>query len=278
MQYRLGIPKNQRTIKEKVLITGVGTHTGNPCSVTLLPSKPNMGVVFLNSQSGCVSADLFNLSSSESCTCLSSDGIQIQTVEHLLACLYGMFIDNVDVVIEGDEIPIGDGSARIFYEAIQTAGIEEQKAPRPFFLLTHPYEVYSNGSKYIRAVPSDRLFVSYSLNNSFIPDTTYNYTHTESNFSRVAYARTFATEDYVKILRKNGLARGSVPNENYISVNQPEENSLIRQECVRHKVLDLMGDLSLFFGMYILADIEAKNAGHKMHHDFIRSVIANGDR
>lgn len=262
------IPSKQRTIKKEIVIQGIGTHKGGKSLIRLLPAKPNTGVYFTSSR-GIIAADLFALGDNNSNTSLKRNGFYVETVEHLLSCLYGLFIDNVEVEVHGVELPIGDGSAKLFYEALLEAGIKEQNESRNFLQITKPLHIAEDG-KCISITPSDKYKINYYLDWHERVTSSYHYVHEGSNYFDVAYARTFADKKYIKKLRHKGLALGSREGVNYIDIETG--TTRVENEFVKHKVLDLIGDLSLFYGMYILGEVTAVNAGHKLHHDLLKGI------
>lgn len=267
------IPMKQRTLKEEIVISGIGTHTGEKSIIRLLPSKPNTGVIFVSNR-GIIGADLFALGDSRSNTSLRSNGFYIETVEHLLSCLYGMFIDNVEVEVYGTELPIGDGSAKIFYDAISAVGVEEQSVERSYLQITRPCTFNLSPTRSISICPADQLKITCSLDWHPKIKGSYTYAHGSSDYADIAYARTFADKKYVDNLRKHRRALGSQEGVNFIDIENGEPR--IPDEFVKHKVLDILGDISLLYGFYILGEVIAYNSGHAIHHGLLRGIL-NGD-
>lgn len=267
------VPTNQRTLRKEVMISGIGTHTGEKSIIRLLPSKPNMGVIFVSSR-GIIGADLFALGDSRSNTSLRDNGFYVETVEHLLSCLYGMFIDNVEVEVYGTELPIGDGSARIFYEAIKEVGVKDQGVPRAYLQITKPYTFQSSPTRSISIGPADHLKITCSLDWHPKIKGSYTYIHGSHDFTEIAYARTFADKKYVLELQKNRRALGSKAGVNFLDIEDGEP--IIENEFVKHKVLDILGDISLLYGLQIQGEIISHNSGHALHHDLLRGIF-NGD-
>ena len=265
------IPEAQRTLKSVAVVQGYGVHTGERSTIRLYPAKENTGVVFKSSR-GLIGADLFVLGSSKSNTCLKSDGFYIETVEHLLGCLYGMFIDNVIVELYGPELPIGDGSAGIFYEVLQNAGIEEQNKSRSYLHLARPILIEQPMNRRISITPDFMYEIHCGLTWHPRIIGEYTYIHGETDFSEIAYARTFASKDYVDALRRERRGLASRAGENYIDIDNGETR--LDNEFVKHKVLDILGDLSLLCGVYLKASVVALNSGHGLHHQLMREIYS----
>jgi UDP-3-O-[3-hydroxymyristoyl] N-acetylglucosamine deacetylase len=264
------IPILQRTLKREVVIDGLGVHTGKRCSIKILPSVPNSGIQFRGEESW-YNANIYSLGDSLSNTTLGEGRDKIETVEHLLSCFYGLFINNAIVEIKGNELPIGDGSASIFYDAIQEAGVEDQEdSARIGLVITKPFSIV-NGNRYISIARSKELVIECSLDWHKNIIGAYVYKHVEGAYSEVARARTFADKKYVNGLRKQKKAQGTEFGVNTININDTE--SFERDECVKHKVLDILGDLSLLFGFSIKGKITACNSGHAMHHELVKGIL-----
>jgi len=269
----LNIPIRQRTIRHEISIHGAGVHTGAPCSIRILPAKENSGVVFVTGH-GIVSADPFKVKS-ESSTVLQDGNARVSTVEHLLSCLYGLFIDNVEVEVYGEEVPIGNGSARRFYRVLTEAGIVEQKSLRNRISITKIYEVIEGKNRFVRITPSDYLRLNFAITWHPTIRGCHSYTHGIDSYEEIAIARTFAEKEYVESLQKDGLAQGAKPGINYIELRKDGTHSQLNtpSECVKHKILDLLGDLSLMYGLYINGEVTSVNGGHRLNHKLIQQIV-----
>ena len=267
------IPKKQRTLKNEAVVSGKGLFTDQKSVLRLLPAKEGTGIVFVGRQ-GVITADYFSLAKSFSTTSLKHCGFIISGVEHLLSALYGMFIDNVEIEVYGSELPSGDGSSYIFYEAIEQAGVEEQSADRKCLELLRPISVENNGS-FISIVPGDRFSISYRMGNPYpkVVHGSFQFTLEEGSYSQICRARTWAEQKHVNNWHRKG-AKG-LDRSNCLIINNDKFSSELRysDEAIRHKVLDCIGDLSLLFGMYIKGSVVAFNAGHKLHHELMKGIF-----
>ncbi|MGH7390816.1 MAG: UDP-3-O-acyl-N-acetylglucosamine deacetylase [Candidatus Rokuibacteriota bacterium] len=265
---------HQHTIRKFVSLEGVGLHTGKPSRVRLLPAPPNTGILFRVAGREPIPAVPESVVNSHYATTLGRNGTRIQTVEHLMAAAAGLGIDNLLVDVEGLEIPAADGSAKPFVALLATAGRSEQSAPRRSVVVTKPVHV-GGGGRWIRIVPSDTLRISYTLDNDHPAVGTQALTcvPTERMFVEdFAPARTYGFLKDLGVMRKNGLARGA-SLENAIGVGKRGVlNGLrYRDEFVRHKILDLIGDLALL-GRPLVGHVIARNAGHALNFELVVAV------
>jgi UDP-3-O-[3-hydroxymyristoyl] N-acetylglucosamine deacetylase len=271
----------QRTIAEKISCTGIGLHSGQPVQLTLHPARAGTGVVFARTDLPVpaeVPAVHSAVTSTRLATTLGRGEATIGTVEHLLAALCGLGIDNVRAEVDGPEIPVMDGSAASFVFLIRAAGIFEQDAPRRSLRVRKPVEV-RDGDRLIRIEPARGLRVTYSvdfahpaigrqqLRNLVIDD--------ESFEQEICRARTFGFLREVEALWRNGLARGGNLDN---TVVMDELRVLNRDglrwpdEFVRHKALDLLGDLALL-GMPVEGHLVVERGGHALHQRFVRALL-----
>ena len=263
-------PLVQRTIKRSVAIEGVGLTSGRRAVIELLPARANSGISFVTSK-GIISADLSCLGGSDSSTILQFEGCRVKTVEHLLSCLYGLFIDNVTVKVWGGEIPIGDGSARIFYDAITKAGVYDiEDSVRVAVTISKPIRIKGK-NKSISITPSKQLSIKYSLDWHPLIKSSYTYIHKQNNYRDIAYSKTFAESSHIKNLQLKKRIKGVKVGENCIDIDS--EIAEKSDEYVKHKILDLLGDLSLLCGLYLEGSIVAVNAGHAMHHELVKGIL-----
>ncbi|AHH23206.1 UDP-3-O-[3-hydroxymyristoyl] N-acetylglucosamine deacetylase [Chlamydia muridarum str. Nigg] len=259
----------QRTLKRKVCYSGVGVHFGKPAMLTLEPAEENTGVVFSrHAASGqYIPARLANVCGTGRSTTLSSQGGVVSTVEHLLAALYSCGVDNVRIHCSEDEIPIGDGSSQVFVDLIDQAGVEEQGQTVPIARLTHPV-YYQHQDTILAAFPSEEFKISYTLHyshNSAIGTQYRSQVISEESFRKeIAPCRTFALYNELCFLMERGLIGGGCLG-NAVLFKDDSVISLGKlrfpDEPVRHKMLDLIGDLSLI-GKPFLAHIIAVGSGH----------------
>jgi UDP-3-O-[3-hydroxymyristoyl] N-acetylglucosamine deacetylase len=265
---------HQRTIRRPVSLEGVGLHTGKPVKVTLSPAPPSSGIVFRTPDEERIPAAPESVVNSHYATTIGRNGTRIHTVEHLMAAVAGLGIDNLDIEVEGPEIPAADGSAKPFVALLATAGRVEQSAARRVIAIPQPIHV-GEGTRWIQIVPSPVFRISYTLDNDHpaIGTQALSCTPTERMFvEEFAPARTYGFLKDLGVMRKNGLARGA-SLENAIGVGKRSVlNGLrYRDEFVRHKILDLVGDLALL-GRPILGHVIARNAGHALNFDLVVAI------
>lgn len=270
---------HQHTIKKEVSIRGRGLHTDRPVRLRLRPARPGSGVTFIRSDlpgRPRIPARIEYLSGVERGTSLSHGGGEVRTVEHLLAALAGAEIDNLEAELDGPECPVGDGSALPFLNELRQAGTARQEAPRSYLSLPRPIYLLE-GESILLALPADRLRVAYTINFAGFREATQylDLTITRESFSRdLAAARTFGfLRDALPLLAR-GLIRGTgLENTVVIGDGAIFSSGGLRfpDEFVRHKILDLLGDLFLL-GRPLRALLLAVKAGHSTHTAFIRKL------
>ncbi|HYN14561.1 MAG TPA: UDP-3-O-acyl-N-acetylglucosamine deacetylase [Terriglobales bacterium] len=269
---------HEQTIRTRVDCAGVGLHSGVKVSLRLLPAPPGSGVVFRRTDLDDfqVEATGRNVARVSYATSLMKKGVLISTTEHLLAALMGMGIDNAFVELDNLELPILDGSAQPFVEMILRAGIRKQRRQRTYMRILRAVEL-REGSKFIAIYPAESYSVSYSINfpHPLIGAETYTAEFTPEVFRReIAPARTFGSLQDERAMRNMGLIRG-VSQENCIVLDRDSViNGPLRyaDEFVRHKMLDLIGDLALL-GRRILGRVVADRAGHAMHTAMVALLL-----
>jgi len=270
----------QQTLANAVSCSGVGLHSGQPVTLTLRPAPADTGVVFVN-RSGkggaSLAASVEHLVATELCTAISGNGFQVRTIEHVLAALTGLDIDNVYVEVDASEAPVMDGSAGHFVRLIRSAGIVPQSRRQPYLKITRPLEVV-DGTRRVRIEPSSTTKVTYSIhyNHPLIQTQTYAYEHSVHAFEReIADARTFGFLQEVEALWARGLGKGgSLDNTIILSQDGVLNESGLRfaNEFVRHKVLDLIGDFSLL-GLPFIGHVIAERSGHAMHTRLVQQIL-----
>jgi UDP-3-O-[3-hydroxymyristoyl] N-acetylglucosamine deacetylase len=261
----------QRTLKNNRTCEGVGLHTGKPATMILKPAPVSTGIVFIrtNLENARIKAVADNTTATSYATTLSYNGASVKTVEHLLAAFAGLNIDNAYVEINSDEVPIMDGSARPFVRCIADAGIQTQEALQPVLKVIKPVFV-REGGKQIAIWPADATSISYFIdfNHPMLKEQSLQYEPSAEAFLReVSDARTFGFLSDVKTLQANGLAKGA-SLDNAVALNEDsvlnKDGLRYKDEFVRHKILDLLGDLSLA-GMPIVGHIVAHKSGHSLN-------------
>ena len=272
----------QKTIQREVTIKGVGLHTGVKTSVCFKPAEADSGITFVRSDlpgAPAIKAGVervFSYPNSQRRTTLCNSGGSINTVEHLLAALSSLGIDNLVVEVDNEELPGMDGSAKDYVEALDKAGIKDLEKPRHYYSLKEPVYLNENGASLI-AMPSDTFRVSYTLNydHPLLSSQFLDLEVTADNFrSGIAGARTFCLEEEAQELKKQGLGGGaSYENTLVVGKNGVIGNKLrFNDEFVRHKILDLIGDLSLF-GQPLKAHIIAVRSGHALNVKMAKRLL-----
>jgi UDP-3-O-[3-hydroxymyristoyl] N-acetylglucosamine deacetylase len=272
----------QRTLKNVIRATGVGLHTGEKVFLTLRPAAVNTGIVFRRIDLEPVvdvKASLDNVSSTRMSTTLERDGVRISTVEHLMSAFAGLGIDNVFVDLTAAEVPIMDGSAGPFVFLIESAGIEEQRAPKQFIRIKQSVEI-RDGDKWAKFDPYDGFKVDLTIDFDH-PVVQSSQQHASIDFSEssfikdVSRARTFGFLDEVEALQEAGLARGgsldnAIVMDAFHILN--DDGLRYRDEFVKHKILDAVGDLYLL-GHLLVGAFSAHKSGHSMNNGLLRRLL-----
>jgi UDP-3-O-[3-hydroxymyristoyl] N-acetylglucosamine deacetylase len=268
----------QRTLKKAITFKGIGLHTGRKTKVTLRPAPRDTGIVFVRTDRDTViKATIKSVVDTAFATTIGYNGTRIKTVEHLLSAFGGLGIDNVIVEVEGPEIPILDGSSTELVEIILNAGISQLSPPKSYIKITRPIYI-EDGHSTIMALPYNGRKITYTIHfkHTLFSSQTLTIELTEESFIKeIAPARTFGFLKNVETLRANGLALGgSLDNAIVIDDNGILNESGLRfeNEFVRHKILDLIGDMSLI-GYPIEGHIIAEKAGHSSHIKFLKTLI-----
>ena len=258
----------RRTLKRSVGCTGIGLHSGRSVRLELRPAPAEHGIRFVRTDVGVeIAATLDNLARLDHATSLSHGGVSIDTVEHLLSALGALGVDDVQIHVDGPELPILDGSAAPFVILIHEAGLRPLGSPRRYLKVVKPVELV-RGSKWIRLTPSDHLRVSYEIgfDHPLLRHQELSTRVTPETFvEEIAPARTFGFLHEVEMLRRAGLALGgSLENAVVIGESGVLNKLRFEDEFVRHKILDLIGDMTLL-GHPLIAQVEAHRAGHALH-------------
>ena len=270
---------NQHTLATPVSVSGVGLHTGVKVNLRLCPAPANTGVLFRRTdlEGFAIEAQSRNVARVSYATSLMKKGVLISTTEHLLSALAGLEVDNAVVEIDNLELPILDGSALPFVELITKAGIRRQRARRTLVKILKPVEV-TDGMRRIVVYPADDFRVTYHIAfpHPLIGAQSIEFGPGAASYAtEIAPARTFGFLEELEMLRKNGLIRGgSLENAvvlNHTRVLNPEGLRFPDEFC-RHKLLDLIGDFSLF-GRPLLGHVVAERAGHAMHAQLISRLL-----
>jgi UDP-3-O-[3-hydroxymyristoyl] N-acetylglucosamine deacetylase len=272
----------QTTIASSISSDGVGLHSGEPSRLWLHPAPAGTGIVFHHRQSGQrIPAQVDHAHELSYATRLGLADATISTVEHLLSALRGLRIDNVIVEIDGNEVPILDGSAAPFVELIDRAGVTSQDRPATALRISRTIEV-REGEKWLRIEPAETFSVDYriSFDNPLVGFQRYVGVITPETYRQaIAPARTFGFLKDVRYLKSRGLARGGSLSNCVVVDEERIVSGELRfpDEFVRHKVLDLIGDLALL--EYPLEGaVTGYKAGHALHADLVRAILSNPER
>ncbi len=268
----------QRTLRRPISCVGIGLHSGNKVQLSLKPAPAGFGVRFRRTDLGGVDlpATVQHLAGIQLATALAHDDVAVETVEHLLAALVSMGIDNVLIELNSPEVPIMDGSAAPFIYLIQEAGVKPLAVPRRYLKIVRPIAI-SRGDKRIALFPSDHFKITYSISydHPLLRHQSRTLRVTEDTFiDEIAPARTFAFLKDVEMLRQNGLALGgSLDNAIVLGETGVLNNALrFEDEFVRHKILDAVGDLALV-GFPVIGHLVAHRAGHALHTEFVAKIL-----
>ena len=275
----------QRTIKNNITLCGVGLHSGLLANLTIKPAEPNSGIIFIRTdikENNVIIPNLFNVSSAIFCTTISNEsGVSVSTIEHLMGALYGMSIDNAIIELDNIEVPIFDGSAKLFVEAITDVGIESSNSPIKIIKIEKKIE-FIDGKKKISIEPSKiSLDIDFELKyeNELIGTQRSSIKVFESNLTDIYNSRTFCLFEDIGKLKEMGLAKGG-SLDNAIVVKDGkilnEKGLRNKKEFVNHKILDCMGDLYLV-GYKIIGKIVCSQGGHKLTNQLLRKVFHNNE-
>src|SRR5262245_56534431 len=268
----------QRTIRRQVSCVGIGLHSGNKVNLTLKPAPADFGIRFRRTDLGSheLPATVQHLAGIQLATGLASKELSVETVEHLLAALTSVGVDNVLVELNSPEVPIMDGSAAPFIYLIHEAGVKRLQTPRKYLKIVRPIAI-SRGDKRIALFPSDHFKVTYSISydHPLLRHQSRTLRITEESFAEeIAPARTFTFLKDVEMLRQTGLALGgSLENAIVLGETGVLNNALrYEDEFVRHKILDAVGDLALV-GYPVIGHLVAHRAGHALHTEFAAKIL-----
>jgi UDP-3-O-[3-hydroxymyristoyl] N-acetylglucosamine deacetylase len=271
----------QRTLRRPISCAGIGLHSGNKVTLSLKPAAADAGIRFRRSDLGGreVPATVSHVGGINHATRLMRDTVRVDTVEHLLAAFVSLGVDNAIVELSSPEVPIMDGSAAPFTYLIQEAGIKTLQTPRRYLKVLHPISL-SRGDKRIALYPSDHFKVTYSIafDHPLLRHQSRTIRLTEETFlEEIAPARTFGFLEEVEWMRQQGLALGG-SLENAIVIGDTGVLNALRfeDEFVRHKILDVVGDLALV-GHPIVGHVVAHRAGHALHTQLAAEILADQD-
>jgi UDP-3-O-[3-hydroxymyristoyl] N-acetylglucosamine deacetylase len=274
----------QSTVAKPLTISGIGLHTGEKITMNLRPAEADAGVIFYRQDGDrrvAIEARSANVIDTRMATVLGKDGLSVSTVEHFMAALYSLGIDNLHIEIDGPEVPIMDGSAEPFLKALLAAGIKILDKGRTYLAIRKPLSII-DGEKRINIIPSRflRITSDIAFDHPTIALQHRSIKHSQELFRKeIAPARTFGFLEEVEYLKANGLARGgSLENAIVIDKNGVMNPDGLRfnDEFVRHKILDTLGDFSLI-GYPVLGHIRTYKSGHDINHLMVEKILASPD-
>ncbi len=272
----------QRTLRRPVSCTGIGLHSGNKVTLSLKPSPADSGIRFQRSDLGGleIPAIVTHLGGIQYQTGLTREAVSVETVEHLLAALTALGIDNAIVELNSPEVPIMDGSAAPFVYLVHEAGVKRLQAPRRYLKVLRPISL-THGDKRIALYPSDHFKVTYSISfdHPLLRHQSRTMRITEESFvEEIAPARTFGFLKEVEMLRQRGLALGGSLDNAIVLGDTGVLNNALRceDEFVRHTILDVSGDLSLV-GHPVVGHLVAHRGGHALHTAFAARILEETD-
>ena len=268
----------QRTLRRHISCAGIGLHSGNKVTLSLKPAAADSGIRFRRTDLGGleVPATVAHVGGINYATGLMRDAVKVDTVEHLLAALVSLGIDNVVVELNSPEVPIMDGSAAPFVYLIHEAGVKRLAAPRRYLKIMRPISL-TQGDKRIAIYPSDHFKVTYSIafDHPLLRHQSRTIRLSEESFvDDIAPARTFTFLKEVEMLRQRGLALGGSLENAVVVGDTGILNHALRfdDEFVRHKILDVIGDMALI-GLPVIGHLVAHRGGHALHTAFAAQVM-----
>ena len=273
----------QKTIKNKVSFSGIALHSGLNVNVCIKPAEPNFGIVFKRTDlknNNLVYPNFMNVTNTSLNTTIENDfGAKVSTIEHLMGALFGLGIDNALVEIDNEEVPILDGSAKVFIKKILTSGLKISEAPIKIIKINKEVK-FSDGERFISIKPSTlTLDIDFQLKykNPIIGNQHNKVKVYEDDLSNIYESRTYCLFEDIEIIKKNGLAKGG-SLENAVVVRENEilnpEGLRNEKEFVNHKILDCIGDLYTS-GYRIVASITCSQGGHFLTNQLLRKVFQN---
>ena len=272
---------NQKTIKKNVNFRGIALHSGLDVNVCIKPAKPDFGIVFKRvdiKENNVVYPNFMNVSNTSLNTTVENEfGVKVSTIEHLMGALFGLGVDNALIEIDNQEVPILDGSAKVFIEKIIQAGLEVSNSPIKIIKINKEVN-YSEGSRFIKIKPSTlSLDIDFELKykNPIIGNQKNKFKVYEDDLTEVYNSRTFCLYEDIELIKKKGLAKGG-SLDNAVVVNNNEvlnpEGLRNEKEFVNHKILDCIGDLYTS-GYRIVASIVCSQGGHYLTNQLLRKVF-----
>ena len=274
---------NQKTIKNSIKLQGVGLHSGKIVNLCLKASEPNTGIVFKRidlRDNNLIYPNFNNVTNTSLNTTLSNEfGTKVSTIEHLMGALFGLGIDNVIIEIDNEEVPIMDGSAKVFIEKILINGFEFSNKPIKIIKILNKVE-YKDGDRFVSIEPSKlSLDIDFELKyeNKIIGNQKNKINVYEDDLSEIYNSRTFCLFEDIEVIKKKGLAKGgSLDNAIVVKDNEILNNEGLRnsKEFVNHKILDCIGDLYTS-GYRMVGSIKCSQGGHYLTNQLLRKIFSN---
>ena len=275
----------QRTIRNEVCCTGIGLHSGQMVNMAIKPAPPEHGISFLRKDipsHPVIKVGFDSVVDTNLSTTIGNNGFKVSTVEHLMAAFFGLGIDNARVELDGPEVPIMDGSAAPFVFLLKSVGFKEQNNPRRFIVIREPLEI-SDGGRSIALLPCNELKISYTIdfNHPLLRVQTYELRFSGKDFVKeISRARTFGFLKDIETLRANGLAMGG-SLDNAIVIDDfrilNEDGLRYKDEFVRHKILDFIGDLAVL-GCPVIGHFVVDKSGHSLNQGMLRELLKSSHR
>ncbi len=273
----------QKTIESKVTFSGIGLHSGLDANLVIKPADPNFGIVFKRvdlKDNNLIYPSFMNVSNTSLNTTIQNNfGVKVSTIEHLMGALFGLGIDNAMIEIDKEEVPILDGSAKVFIEKIISAGIKTSNSPIKIIKINKEVK-FSEGNRFITIKPSIlSLDIDFELKykNKLIGNQRNKFKVYEDDLSDVYNSRTYCLFEDIEMIKKNGLAKGgSLENAVVVKGEEILNTGGLRnkKEFVNHKILDCIGDL-FTSGYRIIASIKCSQGGHYLTNQLLRKVFEN---
>jgi UDP-3-O-[3-hydroxymyristoyl] N-acetylglucosamine deacetylase len=273
----------QRTVRDNISCTGIGLHSGKKVRLTIKPAPPDSGIKFLRKDlpgRRAIKVRFENVVDTNMSTTIgNNNGNKVSTIEHLMAAFFGFGIDNALVELDGPEVPIMDGSSAPFIFLLKSVGIREQNKPKEFIVIKRTFEV-QEGNRSILVKPSKQLKISFTVDfrHPLINNQRYNLRFSGKNFiDEISRARTFGFLKDIQALREAGLARGgSLDNaiviDGFRVLN--EDGLRYKDEFVRHKILDFIGDLAVI-GSPVIGHFYVQKSGHSLNQSMLKKLTAS---
>lgn len=270
----------QRTLRKEISCTGIGLHSGEKVNLVIKPAPDDYGICFVRADlpgHPIIRASHDNVVDTTLNTTIGNNGYRVVTVEHLMSAFFGLGIDNVRIELDGPEVPVMDGSSAPFIFLINSVGIKEQKKPKRFIIIKKTFRI-KDGSRSVTIRPSKELKISYTIDfhHPLLRNQEYHLSFSSKDFiEEISKARTFGFLKDVQTLRENGLAKGG-SLDNAIVIDDfrilNEDGLRYKDEFVRHKILDFIGDLALL-GTPIIGHFVVERSGHFLNQVMLKKLM-----